>query len=277
MAPADETAAEEGALSWAKRRLQEVRSRSVGATVADVELVKEAEPNDEAAQANALRVPAVLEGTIGRPGDIDRYRFKARAGEKLAFEVQTPHAGPPRFNLRLDVLDAKGAVVLSNLSVKDGKIGTEDGKVIQVAPVLLGKLDQEGEYTLRVRDLTSIYGSPDHAYRVLVRPQIPHVGDIRVQPEGPVNLRPGARQRLTVSAPGKEDYAGTLALSVEGLPQGVKAFVGANGSTIELLADASASATPLPQVLRISGLPLVGEKSGTAFPVAEIPVMVLKK
>ena len=76
-----ETAAAEGALSWAKRRLQEVRSRSVVATVAEVELVKEAEPNDEPAQANTFRVPAVLEGTIGRPGDIDRYRFKAKAGE----------------------------------------------------------------------------------------------------------------------------------------------------------------------------------------------------
>ena len=278
IAPADETAgAEESAISWAKRRLQAVRSRSVGATAADVELVKEAEPNDEPAQANAFRVPAVLEGTIGRSGDIDRFRFKARAGEKLTFEVQTPSAGPPRFNLRLDVLDAKGAVVLSNLSVQDGKIGTEATKVIRVAPELVSKLDQEGEYTLRVRDLTSLRGSADHAYRVLVRPQVPHVGDPRVRPEGPVNLRPGAKQRLTVSAPGKEDFAGTLALSVEGLPQGVKAFVGANGSTIELVADASAPATPLPQVVRVSGLPIVGAKSGSAFLVAEVPVMIVNK
>jgi hypothetical protein len=277
IAPADETVSDEGALSWAKRRLQEVRSRAIGAATADVELVKEAEPNDEPVQANAFRVPAVLEGTIGRTGDIDRYRFKAKAGEKLAFEVQTPHAGPPRFNLRLDVLDAKGTVVLSNLSVQDGKIGTEDAKVIRVAPELVGKLDQEGEYTLRVRDLTSLQGSADHAYRVLVRPQVPHVGDVGLKPDGPVNLRPGAKQRLTVSAPGKEEFAGTLALSVEGLPQGVKAFVGANGSAIELVADANAPATPLPQVMRITALPVVGDKSGSAFLVAEVPVMVVKK
>jgi len=112
---------------------------------------------------------------------------------------------------------------------------------------------------------------------VLVRPQVPHLGDFQQQPAGPVNLHPGARQRLMLSAPGKEGYAGTFALSVEGLPQGVRAFMGPNSATIELVADASAPGTPLPQVLRISGLPLVGGKSGSPFPVGEIPVMVVKK
>ena len=119
----------------------------------------------------------------------------AKAGQKLAFEVQTPLAGPPYFNPRLDVLDAKGTVVLTNLRVQDGKIGTVDAKVIQLAPGMLGKLDEEGEYTLRVRDLTSVQGSPDHVYRVLVRPQIPHVGAVRVEPEGP---------STSLSAPGSD-------------------------------------------------------------------------
>ena len=51
-----------------------------------------------------------------------------------------------------------------------------------------------------------------------------------------VNLLPGAKQRLTLTAPSKEGYAGTLGLSVEGLPQGTRAFVGANSSIIELFA-----------------------------------------
>jgi hypothetical protein len=267
----------EDALAWGRRRLHWLHSRTVGAPTAEVRLVKETEPNDQPEQAKVFEVSAVLEGTIGQPGDIDRFRFKAKAGQKLAIEVQTPRASAPHFNLRLDVLDARKTVVLSNLSVQDGKIGTEDAKVIQVAPEVRGTLDREGEYTLRIRDLTSIHGSPDHVYRVLVRPQVPHLGDFQQQPPGPVNLRPGVRQRLTLSAPGKEGYAGTFALSVEGLPQGIKAFVGPNSSTIELVAEASAPGTPLPQVLRISGLPHVGGKSGSPFPVGEIPVMVVKK
>jgi hypothetical protein len=277
IAPVDGQAAPEDAVSWANRRLTKLRSRSVETPAGNVELVREVEPNDKPEQAQLFKVPAVLEGTIGRPGDIDRFRFRVKGGQKLAFEVQTPRAAPPHFNPRLDVLDVRGAVVLSNLRIQEGKIGTRDAKVIQVTPDLVGKLEAEGEYTLRVRDLTSVHGSPDHVYRVLVRPQIPHIGDIRLTPDGPVNLVPGAGQRLTMSAPGKEGCAGTLALSVEDLPHGVRAFVSGTGSTIDLVADARARFTPMPQVVRISGLPLAGEKAGSPFPVAAIPVMVLKR
>jgi hypothetical protein len=276
--PEDRPPEKEDSLAWARRRMDAIRSRSVGTPTMNVRLVSEAEPNDRPEQARDFEIPAVLEGTICRPEDIDCFRFKAKAGQKLAFEIQTPRAGPPHFNVRLDVLDAKGAVALTNLQAQKGKIGTvEDAKVIQIAPHVLGTLDKEGEYCVRIRDLTSIHGSPDHAYRVLVRPQVPHLGDISMEPAGPVNLRPGARQRLTLKAPAKEGYADDLALSVEGTPQGVRAFVDAKNSVIELLADTDAPLTPMPQVLRIWGLPAANGKSGSPFLVSEIPVMVLSK
>lgn len=275
--PADRIAAPEDALTWGRRRLQELRARSLAAPALEAVLVKETESNDDPEQAQAFSMPAVLEGTIGRPGDVDHFRFKAKAGQKLAFEVQTPRAGPPHFNLRLDVLNARKEVVLSNLTTQDGKLGTVDAKLIQAAPEVLGRLDADGEYVLRVRDLTSLHGGADRSYRVLVRPQVPHLGAIRVQPDGPVNLHPGARQRLTLGPLGNEDYPGTLALSVEGLPQGVKAFVGGNGSTVELVADTSAPTSLMPEVIRILGLPSAEGKSGSAFTVAEVPVMVVKR
>jgi hypothetical protein len=277
IAPAERPPATDDALAWARGRLQGIRSRTVGAPAADVDLVREVEPNDSQEQAKVFKLPAVLEGTVGRPGDVDWFRFKAKAGEKLVFESQTPRAGPPHFTPRLDVLDARGAVVLTNLRAQEGKVGTESAKVIQFTSQVMGKLERQGEYTLRIRDLTSVRGSPEHVYRVLVRPQIAHLGDVQLQPGGPVSLRPGARQRLTVSAPAQEGFAGLLALSVEGLPQGVSAFVGANNALIELVAETSAPATALPQMLRVSGMALAGGKSGLPFLVAEVPIMVLKK
>src|SRR5207249_1888376 len=119
IAPAGQPAVAEDALSWGRRRFQALRSRAVGAPGGEVGLVREVEPNDQPEHAKVFELPAVLEGTIGRPGDIDFFRFKARAGQKLAIEVQTPHAAPPHFNLRLDVLDARKAVVLTNLHVQD--------------------------------------------------------------------------------------------------------------------------------------------------------------
>ena len=277
IAPDEGSAGAEDALSWGRRRLWEIGSRSVGGSAAEVGLAREAEPNDRPEQAQACEVPAVFQGTIGRPGDVDYFKFKAKNGQKLAVEIRTRRAGPPHFNLRLDVLDARGTVVLSNLQAHDAKVGTVDAKVVQFVPLLSGTLAEAGEYSLRVRSLTSIHGSGDQVYWVLGRPQIPHIGDVQLQPDGPINLLPGAKQRLTVSLPAKEGYAGGAALSVEGLPQGVRAFVGANNSLIELLADASASRTPMPQMVRVSGLPLEGDKSGSAFAVAEIPLMVVGK
>jgi hypothetical protein len=277
IAPAGELSGEVAALSWARRRIEEISSRAAVPPAVKVALVKEVEPNDDPRQATAFEVPSVLVGTIGRPGDVDYFRFRAKAGQKLAFEIHTPRAGKPHFNPRLEVLTAKGAVTLTNWQVQDGKIGTQDAKVIKVFSEMVGEFKEQGEYVLRVRDISSAHGSADHRYCVLVRPQIPHLGDIRVQPSASVNLRPGARHRLTLTSPAKEGYSGTVALSVEGLPQGVKAFVGANGSTIELVADASAPSTPMPQVFRISGLALMGGKSGSPFLVAEIPLMVVKK
>jgi hypothetical protein len=277
IAPTERLADSEGALAWARRRLEGLRSRTVEAPSVDVHLVSEGEPSDQGERTTAFSAPAVLEGTIGHPGDIDRFRFKAKAGQQLAFELQTPRVSPPHFNPRLDVLDATGAVVLSSLRAQEGKVGTETSKVIQLASELVGKFDREGEYTVRVRDLTSIQGSPDHVYRVLVRPAIPHIGTIQVQPNGPYNLAPGAKQRLALHTQWSEGYSGSLAISVEGLPQGVRAFVGPNNSVIELFAEASAPETPMPHLLRIYGLPLVDGKSGSPFRVGEIPIMVVKK
>lgn len=270
-------AAGENALAWARRRLRDFGVRALAAPAANVAVVTEVEPNHDPGQLKALEVPAVLEGVIGKPGDIDHFRFKAKAGELLAFDIHTPRATRPHFNPRLDVVDAKGKVVLSNLHAQEGKVGTETGKVIQVGADLVGKLEQAGEYSLRVRDLTTIQGGPDHAYWVLVRPQIPHIGAVEMKPPGPVNLVPGAKQRVTLTAPPKEGFAGTLALSVEGLPQGVKAFVATNNSVVELFAEASAPLTATPGLLRISGVCLDGKTSSPAFPVTEIPIMVVKK
>ena len=38
-------------------------------------------------------LPAIVEGAIDRPGKTDHFRFKAEAGEALAFELEPPREG----------------------------------------------------------------------------------------------------------------------------------------------------------------------------------------
>ena len=43
----------------------------------------EREPNDSAGQAQPISIPSVVEGMIGRPGDVDSFKFAVKPGEKL--------------------------------------------------------------------------------------------------------------------------------------------------------------------------------------------------
>ena len=76
---------------------------------------KEKEPNETPSEAEELTVPGIIEGAIGRPGDVDYFKFKAKPGAPLAFEVQNVDTQPPSFNPQLEVLDADEKEVLTNV------------------------------------------------------------------------------------------------------------------------------------------------------------------
>ena len=101
-----------------------------------------------------------------------------------------------------------------------------------------------GDYILQVGDLTSQQGQPDHAYRVLVRPGIPHVGDLELEGDR-VNLRRGQVRTLKVTTGLEEGYSGQVALSLEGLPPGVVSLTGTE-------AEPQAPSGPPPKAARAS-------------------------
>ena len=195
--------------------------------------VQEREPNDDVSQAANAAIPALLEGSIARPGDLDLYRFRVNAGDKLAFEVQTTDVTHPYFTPRISVLDSEGRELLNNLyRVIDGDgddwIKTPEAKALHT-------FAQAGDYYLKIQDLTSRNGNPRFGYRVLIRPQIPHLG--RVAPkifrvsgssteieEDRVNLVSGEARKLAFLVEREEGLGGDLALSVENLPPGVEAY-----------------------------------------------------
>ncbi|MHC4510953.1 MAG: hypothetical protein ACYTAO_18685, partial [Planctomycetota bacterium] len=47
----------------------------------------ESEANDTIKEAQRIELPKIINGRIDRPGDVDMFRFEARAGEKVAAEV----------------------------------------------------------------------------------------------------------------------------------------------------------------------------------------------
>ena len=136
--------------------------------------------NDTSEQALELTVPFLLEGSIERPGDLDLFKFWVKEKNRLAFELETPQTSPPYFNPHVSVLDKFGKEVFTNYFKKIAGDGDDWVKLIQAKTIYT--FEEEGFYTLQVRDITPRFGEPKFSYRLLVRPQIPHVGKIEVAP-----------------------------------------------------------------------------------------------
>ncbi|MCY3759221.1 MAG: hypothetical protein OXG96_16005 [Acidobacteria bacterium] len=268
--------------------------RAASAKGAGSGLLSEAEPNDLPEQAAPILPPQLLEGAIQSPGDVDWFRFEVEAGTSLALELETPVAAPPRFNPRVAVLDADGREVLTNYFRKIAGDGDDWVRLIQAKT--LYAFDRAGLYKLQVRDITPRSGEPAFRYRLLLRPQVPHVGRIEATPEV-VNLRPGQAQKVTILSDQEEGFGGDILFSAGGLPSRVQFLPGAevephkepplpeihkerfvprNQTTTVLLAAApGAPSTRMPARVRLSARPVVGGKVGEAIAAGELLVMVL--
>ncbi len=177
----------------------------------------ELEPNDTAPKASAYagELPVAFHGVIGKPGDVDYFRFKARKDEKfdvhcLARAVQSP------LDPVLAIRDLDG----KKLSENDDS-GGPDARIEWTAP-------RDGEFLVSVRDHLR-GGGPLHVYRVEFRPMEREV--VLALPEFVRN----SQERNTVSVPRggrvatrvrvtRKGVTGDLRLEAPGLPSGVRMF-----------------------------------------------------
>ncbi len=279
-------------------------------------VVVEREPNERASQTESTSVPAVLEGTIEHPGDVDSFKFKVDAGQKLAFEVETLDVQPPYFNPRVGVADSQDREVFSNVERRLSMYNNNaDPQVYLKAaqPKATYSFERGGEYVLQVRDITSRYGGPRYRYRILVRPQIPHVGEVSVIPRENLDATPEAAKRSEVNRinlvrkePKKlilvvsyeEGFTGDLSFFFTGLPEGVEAFPAVHfnegraplevtqnpdivapklqKTAIVLVASPEAPLTAEPRTVQLRCQAIANGKLGSPLLVREMPLMVVE-
>ena len=263
-------------------------------------LYQEHEANDAAAQAQKITIPAIVEGAIGRPADIDNFAFEVKAGEKLAFEIEAPDDQPPEFNPRLSVEDAQDNELFSNLYRRIALFNNNADHVPYLQNVVAKSLytfERGGTYVLQVRDITSRYGGPRYRYRILIRPQIPHVGEVTIIGGDHINLKQGGATALNLTTAFEEGLSGNVSFTLEGLPPGVEALPGAQldpsggpsdadvnpeivspkyqKSSIVVLAQPAAPLTHKVAVVKVLGRAILEGKPGPAFLVASIPLTVV--
>jgi hypothetical protein len=170
-----------------------------------------------------IQIPAMITGVVERPGDIDRVRFSVNEGDKLVFEIYTPEKSLPEFNPLLRVVDADGVETLTNIW---SRVNVNDNISKQIYAKTAYAFPRAGEFTLEIRDITASFGDPAMHYAVLVRPWVPHLGEAHVGPDR-LNLVAGKTERLSIVIDQEEGYDGLAVFSVEGLPAGVEAVMGA--------------------------------------------------
>ena len=244
----------------------------------------------------AFKIPGALEGILAQPGETHRAGFHLDKPADIAIEVATPAVAPPYFNPIVRLLNSGGQEVASNVFAGRGACTGEMTKSIQSKTIL--QLRDTGDYTLEIRDATADLGGADFQYRVLVRPQSPHVGQIRADADT-INLAQGEAKPVRVVFDREEDYRGAVTLTAESLPPGVQALPGADFEpdrdappaigkreryapradrvVVVLSAASDAAVSPEPRNIRLVARPLVDGKPGEVLWSKTIPMMVLAK
>lgn len=190
----------------------------------DVPILLETSP-DTGTLVASVQIPTLMEGTIGSPGDVDEYAFSAAKGDRIAIEIQAPKARPAYFNPYIRVLADDDSEVCSNLYKKVEGDGDDWVRHLQKRIIYTFRLG--GQYRLQVRDITFREGADDFVYRVLLRPQVPHISSIAVEADR-LNLHRDRATKIKMTVHQEEGFKGDVAFIVENLPEGVIALPAAD-------------------------------------------------
>lgn len=180
---------------------------SVEVPVGEGRELVEVEPNSKPAEAQSVELPVGISGEASSPGDEDRFRFTAKKGDRLVFEVQAVRLG---FGW-----DAWLAVESA-----DGKELTRVDDATGADPRLEWTAPEDGTYVVAVGNLLQ-RGSPESFYRLSLTPARP---DFRpTVPESAFTLTAGQTNEVKVAVNRLQGFAGKLSVQTVGLPDGVSA------------------------------------------------------
>jgi hypothetical protein len=201
--------APDAGFNWISLGAKAATGKSSGFAVVAVSSSPEAlevEPNNEQAQATRVPLGASLNGRFDQPGDVDRFIFTAKAGQRFTFAGVTRTQGSPS-DLYLKLLKPDGGEV----AVADDA-GTNEGVIDYTFPA-------DGDYTLVVEDLFR-RGGPEFAYRVTVSP---HEERFTLAASADtVNIPLGGLATITVTAV-RGSFGGPIALTLLDAPAGLVA------------------------------------------------------
>jgi hypothetical protein len=211
----------------------------------------ETEPNDRPEQVKPVALPAVLNGRIGKAGDVDYWAVTARKGESYEVDLRAARLGSP----------LRGVLTISDPAGKE--FARADGNGGQNDPVLTFTAPADGAYRVRVEEFFASRGGPEFGYRLRIDRRGARPDFHLLLGRDTVVLNRGTQVSLPVTVERQGGFNQAVVLQVDGLPKGVTVqgtTVAANQGAANLTFKAEATAPIRGARLAIRGMAKFGDK-----------------
>jgi hypothetical protein len=188
-------------------------------------------PEYVAVPAQAVALPAIFNGRIGKAGVVETWSWTAHKGDIYEFDLRAGRLGSPLDGV-LSIYNNTG----KELARAEAPAGQLDANLIFTVPA-------DGTYSVRVQDRLQSRGGPSFAYRLRVAAPTP---DFRLRLAGDaVTVPRGGQGKLKVFVDRLGGFKEPIVLNVTDLPAGVTAMpatlgAGQNVLDVTLKADLAA-------------------------------------
>ena len=203
--------------------------------------VFEREPNDSPSRAHLISLPVMINGRIGKPGDSDVFRFRAKSNDTIVAEVWARRLDSPLDSI-IKLTGEDGNVIAWSDDRDDLSAGANTH---HADSWLMTTLPADGVYYVQIGD-TARHGGEEYGYRLRISPPQPDF-ELRVVPSS-ISLRPNSIANLTVYAQRKDGLTNAIKLELKNPPPGI------SGEPAQLSSDQTSARF----VIRSSRMPTKG-------------------
>lgn len=166
------------------------------------------ESQDGPGRANPLALPAVCNGRIAKPGEIDSWTWAGKKGDRFEFDLRAGRLGSPLDGV-IRLLDSAGK-----------ELARAEAGPGQIDPILNFTVPADGNYTVQVQDRFRSRGGPTFAYRLRVDRPAPADFRLWLAVDAVTVPRKG-EAKLKILADRLSGFKEPITLTVTGLPPGV--------------------------------------------------------
>ncbi len=246
----------EAGIHWVTARKNGIVSNRVPFALDTLPESLDQEANNDAAQAQKVQLPVIINGRIDQGDDQDVFRWEGKAGQTIVAEVVARRLDSPLDSM-LTLTDSRGKVLALNDDCEDPGTGLNTH---HADSYLMVKLPADGTYYVHLRD-TARQGGKSYAYRLRLSEPRPDFA-LRSVPSA-VALRGRNPSAVTVYAIRKDGFDGDIKLTLRDPPRGFQAFpviLKAGAETARFSIKANLSATNKPVCLTLEGTAKMGDR-----------------